>query len=86
MKSLLCQFANSAIKTNSQFKGKFNSLTIRRGRKRAIMAIGHKLLEVIFCLLTTKMPYLDPNIDYVSLTVEKNAPRWIKTLSNYGYI
>ena len=38
IKSVLCEIANCVRKTNSQYKGKFESLVIRRGHKRAIVS------------------------------------------------
>jgi transposase len=86
LKTVLCEVANAARKTDSQYKGKFQSLVIRRGHKRAIVAVGHKALEVIFVMLKNKIPYKDPGIDYDKLIVSRNAPRWIKALKKYGYI
>lgn len=86
LRSLMCEIANAAIKTNSQFKGKYKGLVIRRGHKRAIIAVGHSMLKIIYSMLKTGMPYTDPGIDYESMTVKKNAPRWIKALEKYGYL
>jgi len=30
--------------------------------------------------------YRDATVDYEKLSVQRNAPRWIKTLKKYGYI
>ncbi len=59
---------------------------IRRGSKKAIVAVGHKILEVVYKILSRKKPYKDPQIDYEALQVKKNAPRWIRALKNYGYL
>jgi len=86
IRQLLCEIANAAIKTNSQFKGKYRALVIRRGHKRSIIAVGHKLLRVIYTVLKTQQPYRDPEIDYEALVIAKNAPRWLKALAKYGYL
>ncbi len=83
--TLLCEVANAAIKTNSQFKDKHKTLMIRRGYKRSVIAIGHKILRVIYCLFTTGKHYQDPGIDYKALVVKRNGPRWMKELANYGF-
>jgi len=57
LRSMLCEIANAAIRTKSQFKDKYKTLVIRRGHKRAIITIGHKLLRVIYCLFTRKKYY-----------------------------
>ena len=51
IKSALCKIANSARKINGQYKAMYPGLVIRRGHKRTIVAIDHKVLEVVFVLL-----------------------------------
>ena len=86
IKTLLCEVGNAAIKTKSQFQGKYRSLVIRRGHKRSLIAIAHKLIRVIYTLLKRRQPYIDPDIDYEGMMVRKNAPRWIRKLEEYGYV
>lgn len=86
LRSSLCEIANSAIKTTSQFKGFYQGLVLRRGHKRAIIAVGHKLLRVIYKLLSSVKPYFDPECNYEELVVKRNAPRWIQALTKYGYV
>ena len=85
LRTILCEIAKGAIKTKSQFKDKYKALVIRRGYKRTIVAIGHKLLRGVWNLFTAKKPYRDPGIDYEGLIVQRNAPRWIKALTKHGY-
>jgi hypothetical protein len=68
------------------FKSKFQSLVVRRGYKRAIIAIGHKLLRTIFFMLKRREYYRDSAVDYEAISVQRNAPRWIKTLIKHGFI
>ena len=86
IRTILCETANAAIKTKSQFKGMYQGLVIRRGHKRAIVAVGHKMLKIIYSMLKTGEAYKDPEIDYEKMMVKKNAPRWIKALKKYGYV
>jgi transposase len=86
VRSILCEAANSARQTDSQFQGLYKGLVIRRGHKRAVMAVGHRILEIVYLLLTRKEPYRDPQIDYEALVVKRNAPRWIEALIRYGYL
>jgi transposase len=85
LRYILCEAANAASKTDCQFQHKYKSLMIRRGHKKAIVAVGHKMLRVIFSRLKTGEAYKDPQIDYEELVVKKNAPRWIKMLTKYDY-
>jgi len=86
VRRLLCEFAHAASRTTSVFKSKFQSLVVRRGYKRAIIAIGHKILRTIFFMLKRREHYRDSATDYEALSVQRNAPRWIKALTKFGFI
>lgn len=86
IRSLLCELANAAIKTKSQFRDKYRSLVIRRGHKRSIIAIAHKMLRIIYTLLKRHQPYIDPAINYEELMVKKNGARWLQMLEKYGFL
>ena len=59
VRRLLCEFAHAASRTTSVFKSTFQSLVVRRGYKRAIIAIGHKILRTIFFMLKRREHYRD---------------------------
>jgi hypothetical protein len=42
-------------------------------------------LRVVYSLLKNGRAYIDPEIDYESLVVKKNAPRWIQALKKFGH-
>ena len=86
VRRLLCEFAHAASRTTSVFKSKFHALLVRRGHKRAIIAIGHKILRTIFFMLKRREHYRDSATDYEALSVQRNAPRWIKALTKFGFI
>ncbi len=86
VRRLLCEFAHAASRTKSVFKSKFQALMVRRGYKRAIIAIGHKILRTIFFMLKRREHYRDSATDYEALSVQRNAPRWIKALTKFGFI
>lgn len=86
VRRLLCEFAHAASRTRSVFKSKYQALVIRRGHKRAIIALGHKMMRTIFYMLKRHEPYRDGTVDYEALSVQRNAPRWIKALTKYGYL
>ena len=86
LRRILCEAANAASRTRCSLQDKFKSLLIRRGRKRAIFAIAHKLLKTVFLLIQRGDYYRDAQTDYEALSVQRNAPRWIKKLVQYGYI
>ena len=58
---------------------------VRKSHKRAIVAVAHKMIRLIFLLLTRRQPYIDQCIDYAAMSAKKNAPRWIKQLKTIGH-
>jgi len=86
LRRLLCEISNAANKTKSQFRGQYQGLVIRRGHKRAIIAVGHKVLRVVYAMLKSLQPYRDPEIDYTGIVVQRNAPRWLAALNKYGFL
>lgn len=87
LRRVLCEIANAACKCKgTQFEYFYKSLLIRRGHKRAIMALAHKILRVIFSVLKNKKPYYEPNVNHELLTTKRNSQRWIRSLRKYGYL
>lgn len=86
VRRLLCEFAHAASRTKSVLKSKFHALKVRRGHKRAIIAIAHKMLRIIFFMLKRQEHYRDSAVDYEALSVQRNAPRWLKALARFGFI
>jgi len=44
------------------------------------------MLRIIYAMLSRHAPYQDRAVDYEALTVQRNAPRWIKMLVKHGFI
>jgi transposase len=86
VRRILCEASNAASRTQCRLQDMFKGLLIRRGRKRAIFALAHKILKIVFLLIERGDYYRDATVDYEKLSVQRNAPRWIKTLKKYGYI
>ena len=81
---ILCECANAARMTKSTLASKYRSLTVRKSHKKAIVAVAHKMIRLIYVLLSRRQPYLDQAIDYAAMSAAKNAPRWIKQLKAIG--
>jgi transposase len=82
---LLCEATNAARRTKTVFRAKYESLAIRRGHKKTIIALAHKMIRTIYVVLERRKPYHDTAFDYQAASVAKNAPRWIRALKKYGY-
>jgi transposase len=50
VRRLLCEFAHAASRTRCALQAKFQTLVVRRGRKRAIIALAHKPLRILKCV------------------------------------
>jgi hypothetical protein len=83
VRRLLCEFAQAASRTRCALKDKFSALSIRKGHKRSIVALAHKMLRIVYAMLNHATPYQDRNVDYEALVVQRNAPRWLKMLEKH---
>ena len=70
--------------TRSTLAAKYKSLKVRKSHKKAIVAVAHKMIRLIYLLLSRRQPYIDQAIDYAAISAKKNAPRWIKQLKAIG--
>ena len=86
VRRLLCEFAQAAARTRCALKAKFESLAIRKGHKKSVVALAHKMLRTIYAMLASGAHYQDRSVDYEALSVARNAPRWIKMLRKHGFM
>lgn len=70
--------------TKSTLAAKYRSLMVRKSHEKTIVALAHKMLRLIFVILSRGQPYIDRHIDYDAISAKKNAPRWIKQLKKIG--
>lgn len=90
IKPLLVQCANAAIKSKQfpYFKTRYDHIKKRRGHKKAIIAIAHKLLTCIYHMLDKNEPFnhelytIDskPKPNYAPHITEDMAIRYLETL------
>lgn len=66
LSSALSQAATGAVrKKDCIMRRKFQRWVKRMDRKKANVAIGHSLLRVIWCILTTGEPYREPDVGVI---------------------
>jgi len=87
LKAALCQSAWAAACTkNSYFGAQFHRLAGRRGKKRAVIAVAHAQLKVIYHLLSSEQSYQDLGADYFLKRNADRAARYHrKVLESLGY-
>jgi transposase len=87
IKRAMCQAAWAASHTKNCFLAAFyRRLSIRKGANRAIVALAHHMVVVIYNLITRKEEYVEFGGDYYD---RRNKPkvvaRLLKRLQNLGY-
>jgi transposase len=87
LKRILCQAAWAASRTkDSYFQAQFRRICRKRGKKRAVVAVGHSLLRVAVTLLRTGKPYQELGADYfLKLDAEANTRYHMRALARLGY-
>ena len=87
LRAILVECAHAAVRTRGcQFQTYHQAVKSRRGYKRAIVAVAHKMLRTIYAMLRDGTPYADPGIDYEAISISRKASRWLLKLEQYGYV
>jgi transposase len=87
LKAALCQSAWAAARAkDTYFAAQFHRLAGRRGKKRAVIAVAHAQLKVIYHLLSSDQSYHDLGGDYFLKLNAGRATRYHrKVLEALGY-
>ena len=82
----MTQLAWAATRTkNTYLRSKYDSLVGRIGKKRALVAIGHKILIAIYYILKDKVPYKELGSDYLKeLKKDKQVSKHLRILKELG--
>jgi transposase len=83
---LLVQCGWAATRTKGTYlRSKYDSLVGRRGKKRALVAIGHKILVATYFILKDKVAYKELGAAYLhELKKEKQISKHLKLLKELG--
>jgi transposase len=87
LRRALVEAAWAASRTKgSYFRAQYRRLAVRRGKKRALVAVGHSLLGVIYHVLKDNKEYQDPGPDYFEkLEPERLRRQLVRRLQGLGY-
>jgi hypothetical protein len=80
--------ASSASRSkNTYLNAQYRRLVPHRGKKRALVAVGHSILVAIWHMLTHDIPYQDLGPDHFTarINTERRAHRLLAELSKLGY-
>lgn len=79
-----CGWAASRTK-GTYLRSKYDSLVVRRGKKRALIAVGHKILISAYFILKDKSPYKELGGEFlVNRKKDKKVTQLIKQLKDLG--
>jgi transposase len=86
LKVFLTQCAWAATRTkNTYLRSKYDSLVVRRGKKRALIAVGHKILVAAYFMLRDKVEYKDLGSEFLQdRNKDKRINRHLKLLKELG--
>ncbi len=86
MKTLIVQCAWAATRTKKTYlSSKYKSLVGRRGKKRALIAVGHKILCAAYHMLKNKVVYQELGENYLESRRKKNQIRsYLDKLKDLG--
>jgi transposase len=87
LRSALVQAANSASRSKDTYlSALYKRIAARRGKKRAIIAVAHAILKIMYHMLTKGTAYNEMGADYFDkLNLARTANRLIKRLEHLGY-
>jgi transposase len=86
LKSGLMEAAWAAGRTRTYLGSKFWSITGRRGKNKAAVAVAHKILVITYHILKTGQPYKELGDDYLSKRKSVTQEEiMIKRLTRLGY-
>ena len=87
LKSTLVECAQSAVRRKDTFfYAQYQRISMRRGKKRAILAVAHSILISIYYMIKEDKEYEDLGADfYNKFNKEKKAKAYMKKLKELGY-
>ncbi len=87
LRSALMEAAWGASRTKGSYLGaQYRRLAARRGKKRALVAVGHTLLVIFYHMLEAAVPYNDLGPDFFDkLNPEQYRRYLVKRLENLGF-
>jgi hypothetical protein len=87
LKTLLVQAAWAGARTkNTYLQAQFRRLVGRRGKKRALVAVGHTILVMAYHMLKNRTPYAELGQDYFDRLDPQRTTRYlVKRLEALGH-
>ena len=87
LRQILIEAAQGASRSkNSYLAAQYHRLAARRGKKKALVAVGHSILVIVYNLLTRKQEYKDLGLNYFDERDRQAVKnRLVRRLERLGY-
>lgn len=87
LKATLSEMAWAASRTKDTYlSAHYKRIARRRGKKRAIIAVGHTILVIIYHMIKNRLPYNELGDEYFNkMDKEKLTKMMVKRLEKLGY-
>ena len=87
LRQTLIQIAHVASKTKDTYlAAQYRRIAARRGKKRALVALGHSVLVIVYHILTRRQPYHALGVAYFDqLDHQRVEQRLVRRLERLGY-
>jgi transposase len=87
LRQVLVEAAHVAAKTKQTYlAAQYRRIAARRGKKRALIALGHTILIIVYHLLTRQQPYQDLGAAYFDTRDQRRIEhRLVRRLERLGY-
>ncbi len=87
LRQVLIEIAHVASKTKDTYlAAQYRRIAARRGKKRALIALGHTILVIIYHILTRREPYRELGVSYFDeLDRQRVEQRLVRRLERLGY-
>jgi transposase len=86
LRQLLLEAAHAAARTNTYLGAQFRRLAARRGTKKALFAVAHSILVIIYHLLARQVNYHDLGVTFFDeQDREVLQQRLVRRLEHLGY-
>jgi len=87
VKNVLTEIAWAATRTKGTFyKARYHRLAARRGKKRALIAVGHSILKSVYHILKDTCEYKELGADYLVERTKAKRKTYLKSeLGKLGY-
>lgn len=86
LRGALVSCARAAARTTTYLGAQYHRLAARRGSRRALVAVGHTILGIIFALLRSGRPFRDLGATYFDRhDAERVSRRLTRRLEQLGY-